>query len=684
MRRHLTRTLGALLFAAALLPLHRLLDPATTGLAGATTRRVAEGAWQVGVWGSLVVLGGAAVLTVLWKRDPTVGLAHLGRALATVPSAPFALACAAASAFLAGVLAAWGYGGLPTSVDEMVQLLHARVVLAGSAGLPLAGDPAAWMIQNSLLTPEGWASVYPPLHTFALAAGHAVGAAWLVGPLATGAMVGWSAAAFARLAPDRRAVANGAGALVALSPFVLLLGGTHLSHTLAGACAAFVLWAVLRARDGGVAWATVAGAGVGAFVCARPWTGLALSLALTVAVWAPAARGRGARWLAARGMAWVLGGLPFAALLLTWNRTLFGDPLRLGYTAAFGPAHGLGLHDDPWGNAYGLREALAYTGADLTQLGTVLLETPVPLLIVVGAALMLRAGSFGGAGPAIAWASAGLAANAVYWHHGIHMGPRLLYETAPAWIFLGIVSATALAGGGSPLLDRGRRWVGWVIVLAAAGALTSIPARVAGVTGGATSEARLPAPPSTPALVFAHGTWPSRVSARLAAAGMRRDSVETALRRNDLCAVDAYARWRSAAAAGRGAPPSPPLDLAPRPGPAPGLAPTPLSPGNVVLVSPTARPSAACLREAAADRLGTVELEPLLWQAPPLAGAPVVVARDLGPAANASVRSALPGRTAYLLIAGPEGEPPRLLPYDEGMELLWGGAAGLSAGGGGP
>jgi hypothetical protein len=179
---------------------------------------------------------------------------------------------------------------------------------------------------------------------------------------------------------------------------------------------------------------------------------------------------------------------------------------------------------------------------------------------------------------------------------------------------------------------------------------------------------RLPDPPVRPALVFVHGSWSSRSAARLVAAGMRRDSVETALRRNAACQVDAYARWRAAGAH----PPAPPLDLEPRPGPAPGLAFVELSPGNRVAVRPGAPVDSLCTREARSDRLGTLELEPLLWQAPPLPGQKLVVARDLGPKADARALISFPGLHPYVAVDGGAGRPPRLLEYREGMELLWG------------
>jgi hypothetical protein len=149
---------------------------------------------------------------------------------------------------------------------------------------------------------------------------------------------------------------------------------------------------------------------------------------------------------------------------------------------------------------------------------------------------------------------------------------------------------------------------------------------------------------------------------------MRRDSVETALRRNDLCAVERYARWRESEALGA----SPLLDLEPRPGRPPGLAPVTLSPGNEALVREGAPFDEICRREAASDRLGALELEPLIWQAPPLEGEALVVARDLGPTANEAVRAAFPGHRVFGALAGEGGAPTRVLPYAEMMRMLWG------------
>jgi 4-amino-4-deoxy-L-arabinose transferase-like glycosyltransferase len=691
----LRRLAGATLLVTAYAPMHRLLDPGRTGPAGAATRAAAETAWALGLSGTLIVLAFAWVFTrmVPADREGPVGFRRAADRLAT-PSPTAIAAFAGTLAFALGAIVATAvHAAQPSTVDEMVQLLHAAAVASGRVTIPLEGPAAAWVVQNGVVTPSGWASVYPPVHTLLLAGGLTLGAPWLVGPAA----IGVATAAVTRSAEELLGAAPGrvAGLLLALSPFWLLLGGTHSSHATAAAGLAVALWSALRARDGGVGWWLALGAALGVAVGARPWVALVCGAAIVGTVLGRSLiRPVSGAWARVAGI--VAGGAPFALLLFGWNSLLFGHPLRLGYTAAFGPAHGLGLRIDPWGNRYGATEALAYTAADLLQLGVGLLESPLPLIALIGVALWLGPLPRG-ARPFAAWAAGGVAANAVYWHHGILFGPRMLFETAPAWIALVVAAVAPLFaergasptggpegpdGGAVPMAQarapRLARLARWSVVITLVGGLALTPGAIL-ARAGAPPRPPLPAPPAGPAVVFAHGSWASRIAARLTAAGVRRDSIETALRRNDVCAVDRWARWRAAAATGddqgRRSDDRPALDFDARPGTPPHLESRALSPGNVVRVDPGVAHDATCLREARADRLGSLELELLAWRYPPLPGPGVVVARDLGPVTNLRTRRATAG-SAWVLVDGGQEGGPLLLDYDEGMELLWGGAAG--------
>ena len=673
MRLIAMRALGVALLLLAYLPIHRLLDPSFAGPAGAFTRAAAEAAWQVGLLGTLIVIGLALVMS---RLVPVDRLTWMVRPLAGVLERPsrsaFSLSLGFASFGLSTWIAVSLFGMLPTSVDEMVQLLHAGSLAGGRLARPLGGLEAAWAVQNGLLTPSGWTSVYPPGHTGLLALGLIAGVPWLVGPIAVGAGTAAFAVALERLL-DSVFVARLAALLVGFSPFWLLLGGSHLSHTSAAAGGALVLWTALLARDGSPKWGLAAGASIGLFVLARPWVGIVVSTVVVLAVWLPPILTglRTHSWGLSRVAATLVGGAPFALFLLAWNQRLFGHVSAMGYTAAFGPAHRLGLHVDPWGNRYGWLEAFAYTGADAVQLSAHLLETPLPALALIGVWLLLSRVPRG-AGVLCLWAGSALVANSLYWHHGVHMGPRMLYNSAPAWASLFAIAAVCLVRSEVAILRRYRNFTVWLVVLALLGGMVLAPGVVLSHRSASAAAAALPSPPGASSVVFVHGSWGSRVSARLASDGMRRDSIETALRRNDICAVDEYSKGRTQGLAqSLGG-----LDFDPLPGTPSSLERREISPGNVIRVSPPRAPTPSCLREARADRLGVIELEPLLWQAPPVPGTRVLVARDLGPLENARLINEL-RRTPYLYV-DLEGEP-RLMDYADGMELIWGGAVDLSS-----
>lgn len=666
------RVAGAALLLAAFLPSHLLLDIQRTGPAGSSARAAAEAAWVLGLSGSLIVLTFAWLLARMVpydpaRFDPVEGLARL----AVKPGRrAFAAALAAVSFVEAAFVSDVVHDRSPTSVDELAQLLHAAALTGGRLTIPVDGSASAWVIQNGLMTQGGWASIYPPGHTVLLAAGLAAGAAWLVGPVLLGVATGAFTWAADMLLGSR--TGRLAGMLLCLSPFWLLLGATSSNHVAAACGLTLVLAGGVRAREsfdagaGGLAWVVGTGAAMGFAVASRPWTGLLCSTAILAGLWW---RSSGVTTWPGRIGALCLGGTPFALLVFAWNGALFESPFRLGYTAAFGPAHGIGFHDDPWGNAYGVLEALAYTGSDLLLLGVRLLESPLPALALIGFALVV--GPMKGASRVFgAWAGAGVLAAFLYWHHGIHFGPRMLFETLPAWTALfAIAAALLLRGAWLVPAATAARFYRWVVLVTVVGGVAFAPTAFRAAARGERAGT-IPPTGGEPALVFVHGSWSSRLAARLAGDGMRRDSIETALRRNDICSVDRYARWRLAGGAGQ----APSLDLVPRPGTPATLQIRELSPGNRVRIDPSLSPDAACRREATADRFGSLELEFFAWRYPRLEGRPVVAARDQGPAANLPALQTS-GRIAYVLV---DGQPPVLLDYAEGMELLWGGAAGAS------
>ena len=406
------------------------------------------------------------------------------------------------------------------------------------------------------------------------------------------------------------------------------------------AFAAVGLYCALRADEGGGAWAVATGAVVGWMVMTRPLTGLVIGAVVTIGVWSRSIRSewQGSRAVVARGAALVAGGLPFALGFAAFNRHFFGSPFRLGYEAAAGPNHGLGFHIDPWGRPYGIAEALGYTSAELVALGRDLLGTPVPVVALVGAYLLLAPRLSRGERLLLAWAGLPVIVSALYWHHDLVFGPRMLGEAAPAWCVLVVLSAIGLVRA---LGRRGgsMKWASEAVSLAF---LLLLAYGV--VYGGATRLQRFgsrlgPEPAGEPAalaLGFVHEPWSDRIGGRLAGQGLRLDSVRVLLSRYPPCVLQAT------------------LDRIPA----------------------TESPE-RCRREETSDARGVVGLSGLLWRGdlPGLPGGGVMWVRDLGPELNARLIARYPERLPLVLLP-PEGDPVPggdwpLVPYEEGMAALW-------------
>ncbi|MCJ7629781.1 MAG: hypothetical protein MUO50_15505, partial [Longimicrobiales bacterium] len=414
-------------------------------------------------------------------------------------------------------------------------------------------------------------------------------------------------------------------------------------------------------------------------VSARPLIGLVLGTALPLTVWGPELFKGRIGWVVRRAGATIAGGVPFAILLGVYNQRMFGGFTRFGYLAAFGSNHELGFHMDPWGYMYGLENALAFTSADLLALGVQLLETPLPLTVVIGGYLLLGPRLPKGSGTIMAWALLPLMANALYWFHS----SRMMFEAAPAWILLSVLGVVEIVSWSR---DRGRwskrlgevaSWIVPISMILAVG--WGIPTRWSNYSFTAETLDRIEVPslPTTePSLVFVHTSWNERLSSRLqGAGGMRQDSIVSALRRNTNCQLHLYTDAREARArGGRPDAPFPEVDLDQAADAPEGLVHVSLVQGMSIRSREGETLSPECLREIEADRFGAVALAPLLWQGDlpgDERGGPLFV-RDLGPEKNAEISALFPGRQLFVFSPFGSFSPPEIVPYDDGMRVLWG------------
>ena len=696
--RRSRQALGAVLIVFAFVPIYRLMDTSADAPHRRVSVEVAEVTLQLAWWGTIVIL----LLAWLFARIlPSRPVREAGRVLVTWLSKPsatiYALALSGLSLGLSSLTGRFLYRGFFTNVDEIASTLHARYLANGLLAGPIADAPEAWLIPNTLMVPEGWVSQFPPAHLFAMAGLIRMGIPTLLGPIFAAVLVGLLALSLPRLLPDHPGPARVAALLIAVTPFIFFLGGGSMSHVSAGAFGAAVLYAVLRARDGSLWWALAAGAAVGLMVSDRPLVGLVLGTVFTLGLWGPAAFGddpRGRAWFLRRAGATVVGGAPFAVFLGWFNQRLYGSPFTLGYVAAFGDRHRLGFHMDPWGYPYSLREAVAFTSSDVLSLGVQLLETPFPVTAVIGLYLLLASRLPRGAGVLAAWAFLPVVTNGYYWFHDV----RMLFESAPAWITLGVIAALGLAGGLDGTLNRpgtaegaprggrtdqehSRDWRGWAadmttwaILFGVVGAaLWGAPTRWGSYRWSEETLQRITVPSlptEEPAIVFVHTSWNERLSSRLqGAGGMRQDSVITVLRRNTNCGLHLYALAREARGVSL-----PEVDLAQVPGMPPDIERPPSPPGATIRTRAGEPFGTACFREVGADRYGAVALAPLVWQGdlPGVEEGRPMFVRDFGPEQNRRLLDAYPERRPFVFVPKDPSLPPEIVPYDEAMAQLWG------------
>lgn len=673
------RVAGVVLLALVLLPVYRLLDRPDAGRFLRGSLAAAELSRSMLLLGSFI----AIAVAILASRvlDPSAidrTLARLGKRLVAIPTPWFAGGLALIAAALTLAFSLVVLDGKPNLIDSMVQLVHARFIAAGHLAGPADQFLEFWQLPNSLVTPNGWVSQYPPGYLFFLAAGLRLGMVQLVGPFFAGLTVLFTALAAERLLREDTVTARLGAVMLCFSPFLMGLAGAFMNHIGAAAFTSASIYFAVRSRDDGrLRWALLTGAAVGGVFSIRPLTAV-VAAAVVAVVWlandSPASGLRIVSFLR-RALAALVGISPVLAAVAAYNQHFFGSPLTFGYVASLGPLVGPGFHRDPTGALYGPVQALGFTSSDLVTFSLYLLETPIPAVLVAGLFLMLAKRFSVGVRVIAIWALLPVAANALYWHHGIFMGPRMLNESAPPWALLTAIAAIGLVR----LIPSERMWgnyspraaltltfaLSWM-----AGLLYLGPQRLASY-GGQWMERSLEVPRGDrPLLVFVHGAWTGRVAMRLVAHGMRLDSLEAAIRQNTTCDSHNYSLWYSSRAADR-AREAPPLDFSfvPR-NPPPQVR---IAAGDDIRAKPGVPLSRECLREVASDTLGIVDVGPLLWQGdlPGLGGEGPMFVRDMGPEANARLIQKYPERVPAVLLRPRDDQPPKLFPYAEGMNLLW-------------
>jgi 4-amino-4-deoxy-L-arabinose transferase-like glycosyltransferase len=378
--------------------------------------------------------------------------------LSTRKAAPLALFVG--GTVLGAVAALAVVQGIPHVQDEVAYIFQGRIFALGRSFVPQPQAPEFFANAFIQFFDGRWFSKYPPGYPLLLAPALWAGVPWLVNALSGG--VALAAVYMAGVAMFGRHVATWAALVGLVSPWVIFMSGSYMSHATTMMWAALFLLGLVqtrRAAERGLLgkaarWGLFGGLAIGMAFITREWT--ALGIGVGAAMWAVGdlvlnRDGRSAR-LAAYACI-VVGFVPPVLILLYENFALTGDWLRLAQDLVgsydrpgFGPGHG----DAVIGHtpAQGLYNGLVY----LRTLATMFDGWPAPFALAplalglaawVGERNLRRLGW-----DALLWLSAGglLLAYFAWWSSTTIYGPRYWYEAMPFFLLV--------AGRGLDLLGR--------------------------------------------------------------------------------------------------------------------------------------------------------------------------------------------------------------------------------------
>jgi len=498
--------------------------------------------------GSAIAIGVGLVAAILSRRLPLWrdGLGSLVAQKAAIHRPRTGLGIGVLALCTYACVAWFTFDRRPLLIDELVQVMQARIFAKGLTSLPAPLHPEFFSILHVIDFGGRWYSQFPPGGPAMLLPGVIVGAVWLVGPVCGAVAV----VAFWYLSPrldPRPTVALGATLIFAFAPFMVFMSGSHMNHV------PVLMWSVLAmlALAHATAQQTAApraamslGLCLGLIASIRPVDGAALALPM----------GAWLLWRAFKVRALIgdllLAGLGVAipvALVLAFNARTTGDPFLFGYELLWGKSHALGFHSAPWGFAHTPARGLELLSLYFLRLQSYLFETPFPSLLPAVGALFL-ATTASKLDRVLLW-SAGLLLLGyfAYWHDGFYLGPRFLFPLMPVialWSGRFLAEVRERTGAGEfPV----RVATYTLLAGAAIGMVVSLPVRVRQYAGGLTSMRLDYTGPAaragvSNALILVRESWGTQLVARLWALGVPRSETELLYRSVDTCILEQRVR----------------------------------------------------------------------------------------------------------------------------------------------
>jgi 4-amino-4-deoxy-L-arabinose transferase-like glycosyltransferase len=491
--------------------------------------------------GSAISIGSAAVLFLVvrrtgWWPRGWARLAEVAAARSTLTSTILGLFALT----LFSVVALEVLSGRPLLIDEMVQVMQARIFAEGRVARVADAYPEFF---SSLFVVDVNGLVFsqfPPGGPLMLLPGVLTGAAWLTGPFCGAIAI----LAFWRLvrAIETPAVALGAATLLGVTPFMVFMAGSHMNHVpaLAWLCLALVgLHAITAVDTPRPMLAFFTGFCLGMIAAIRPLDGAAF--ALPAGVWLLVKAVRRPSFTPALLASGVGVAIPVTGVL-AYNVATTGDPTLFGYELLWGASHNLGFHQAPWGVTHTPSRGFELINLYFLRLQTYLFETPLPSLVpsIAALALVRRLTAFD-------WyllaSSALLAAGYfAYWHDGFSLGPRFFFLLLPVLV-LWTARLPAIARDRFPSIGLDRLVLLTYAVSALVGILISLPVRVrqySNIRLQARHDYVAPAAEAgvAGALIFVRESWGAQLIARLYGLRISRPEADALYRTVDTCVLD--------------------------------------------------------------------------------------------------------------------------------------------------
>lgn len=547
---------------------------------------------------------------------------------------------------LGSAFAWYCFGGQAVVTDEYTQAFHGQVLRSGRLAAVGEAHREFFETSQTLRIGDKWFSQYPIGAPALAAIGSLLRLPWLLNPL----VAGLSSLALYRFARNAFGLptARLATLLFALSPFVLFMSGSRMTHVpmLAAALvalAALSVWADAEGERARQSAAAAIGLGIGLMVLFRPYDAALLAVPVGLFQLFAIRRTPG---LARSFMTQIAAALVVVGIQLAVNWQTTGRPLQFAYDALNGPAHMPGFHLDPMGRPFTPAKGLLWLAVYFMDLDTVLFESAIPAMaFVVGALLVGRSFSRWD------WLLIGLLGSTAagywaYWFDGRFLGPRFLFLALPAFV---IFTARFTAAWWERVEANRVVPLTALLALPVCIALAWLPVaihhRPTGVWLRAFANKYYVGAPGLDvnrelsqtnvgnALVFVNEPFHRRLSARLRTLGMAPYAAEGIVPNVDACGLlEGLNMTDTMGAVADSARLAFAIDHARRAGaaqPVPGLD------GSQSLALVGLKPSSpACAVELAMDTFGVLAFEPFLaraeFEADGRLGGDVVFARDLG------------------------------------------------------